>query len=200
MTVYLPKVFQGVEWQRIVNEHPLATVISQSSHGLQISHLPLLLEAKGDGHCLLGHLARMNPQSRVMDGQDCTVIFHGPQAYISPLWYKECDVPTWNYLVVHFQGQARLLPEEEAVSALRKLAERMESDDGWRFAVPDDLKNTLHQQIAAFEIVVKSCQVKFKLSQNRKKDQAGVIVGLEARGDANSVAVAGWMRESLRDA
>lgn len=198
--MYLPKNFEGADWQRIVHEHPLATVISQSSLGLQISHLPLLLEENEDGLFLIGHLARMNPQARAMDGQGCTVIFHGPQAYISPLWYQECDVPTWNYLVVHLEGQVRLLPEEEAISALRKLAERMEGEDGWRFAVPEDLKDTLHQQIAAFEIAVKCCQVKFKLSQNRKRDQAGVIAGLEARGDANSVAVAGWMRELVCDA
>jgi transcriptional regulator len=199
MTLYLPEKFKGAEWQEIVRDFPLATVITPGAEdGPHVSHLPLLLEKRGEGDFLLGHLARANSHWRVLAGEKTVAVFHGPQAYISPVWYEQCDVPTWNYLVVHLRGQAKLLGEQDAVPALRKLSEKMEGEGGWEFHIPPARKDTLHQAIVAFEIPIESCQVKFKLSQNRSAaDQAGVVRGLQSRGSESDLAVARWMEKQL---
>ena len=51
--------------------------------------------------------------------------------------------------------------------------------------------------VKGFEVVFESLEGKFKLSQNiRPEDAAGAWRGLEARGDAASLAVADLMRRS----
>lgn len=185
--MYLPSYFRAEGWEELARENPLATVIS----GEQVSHLPLLLE----GDTLIGHLARANPHASALEGE-CRVIFHGPQAYVTPLWYETDDVPTWNYLVAHVHGEARLLPPERTEEALRKLSDRMEGAGGWQFYVPEDLTGVLHKVIAGFEIKIHRVEMKAKLSQNRSAaDRQGVIEGLRERGDPGDLAVARWMEK-----
>ena len=153
-----------------------------------ISHLPLVMEKRGETIKLIGHLAKGNPHWKVMEQAPIEVIFQGAQGYITPTWYAENDVPTWNYSVVHMQGKAKLLPAYgETVSAVKKLSEHMEKDlpNPWEFWIPDDLAdpNLLTSAIIGFEIEVQQVSAKFKLSQNRKPaDYAGVIQGLESTG------------------
>lgn len=193
MVLYNPSHFRAESWREIAQQFPLATLIT----GDTISHLPLLLEERGGESFFIGHLARANPQSKILDGADCTLIFHGPNAYISPLWYQECDVPTWNYVVVHARGKARALPEEATVEALRRLSDHMEGKNGWEFHIPEDLTDSLHQAILGFEIQVQQVEAKCKLSQNRSEaDRKGVIEGLKKRGDARSQEVAAWMEKA----
>lgn len=190
MTLYNPSHFRGGDWREVAAAFPLATLIA----GETISHLPLLLEERGEGSFLVGHLARANPQSKILDGAACTLIFHGPNAYISPVWYEECDVPTWNYVVVHVTGRAKALPEGAAVEALRKLSDHMEGKGGWEFRIPADLTHSLHRAILGFEIQVEKVEFKCKLSQNRSDaDRKGVTEGLRRKGDARSQEVADWM-------
>lgn len=193
MSLYIPSYFRAGNWREVVQRFPLATLIV----GESVSHLPLLLEERNGEPFLLGHLARANPQSKLLDGADCTAIFHGPQAYISPLWYEECDVPTWNYVVVHMRGRVRAMPEESTVEALRRLSDHMEGRDGWEFRIPEDLTHSLHRAILGFEIQVKEIEGKGKLSQNRSEaDRKGVREGLRKRGDARSQELADWMEKA----
>jgi transcriptional regulator len=192
MTLYNPSYFRGGDWREVVAQFPLATLIA----GETISHLPLMLEERGGHSFLVGHLARANPQSKILDGANCTLIFHGPNSYISPVWYQECDVPTWNYVVVHARGRAKALPEEATVEALRKFSDQMEGKDGWEFRIPEDLTNSLHRAILGFEIQVEQVEIKRKLSQNRSDaDRKGVKEGLRLKGDARSQEVADWMEK-----
>lgn len=49
--------------------------------------------------------------------------------------------------------------------------------------------------IAGFEVVIDRASAKHKLAQNRNAvDHAGVVRGLEARGDAASLAIAARMK------
>jgi transcriptional regulator len=193
MSLYNPSHFRAENWREVVSRFPLATLIV----GDTISHLPLLLEERGDKTFLVGHLARANPQSKILDGADCAIVFHGPNAYISPLWYEECDVPTWNYVVVHMHGRAKASGEESTEAALRKFSDLMEGKNGWEFQIPVDLTHSLHRAILGFEIEVRQVEAKFKLSQNRsERDRKGVKEGLRQRGDARSQEVADWMEKA----
>jgi transcriptional regulator len=188
MALYLPSAFSlpSSYWPKLVEAYPLATLVS----GAQISHLPLFLEEEDR---LLGHLAYANPHRKNMEGE-CIAVFQGPQGYVSPLWYEECDVPTWNYVVAHAYGKARLLPESRTIEVVEKLSKKMEGKGGWEFRIPDDLKDSLHRAIRAFEIRVERIELKGKLSQNRSAaDRAGVIRGLRGREDTASAELARWM-------
>jgi transcriptional regulator len=189
--MYNPKHFQVENWDeiaRLIQEYPLATLITAGSGSLTISHLPLVLEKQGETIQLVGHLAKGNPHWRVMEQAPIQVIFQGAHGYITPTWYADHDVPTWNYSVVHMQGKVKLLPAyEDTVQALKVLSDHMEKDlpRPWEFGIPDDLADPkiLTSAIIGFEIEVTQVSAKFKLSQNRKPaDYAGVIRGLETTG------------------
>lgn len=166
-------------------KYPLATLITTGENGPFISHLPLIVEDEKDGLWLYGHLARANPHVRSLDRAEVYAIFHGPNAYVTPLWYAENDVPTWNYAVVHVQGECEMIPDRQGIEVcLRKLSAHMERGERkWEFWVPEDLAGNLEKRISAFKIKVESLQAKFKLGQQRSaEDRKGVEAGLRAGG------------------
>jgi transcriptional regulator len=162
----------------------LATLISQTEQGLFVSHLPLVAEKVADGIVFYGHLARANPHFKYLQTNPVYIIFQGPNGYVTPSWYAEHDVPTWNYAVVHAQGNCELMESPAAIKdCLIKLTKHMESERSipWEFSIPEDLSahSVLEKAIAGFKISATSLQAKFKLSQNRREsDRAGVMAGL----------------------
>lgn len=203
MTIYNPDRFSVKDLDssfELMNQHPFATVISVSSHGPVVSHLPLTPKRDGDNILLVGHLARANPHAKVLmeasrDSEaKVTAIFHGPHAYITPKWYVENDVPTWNYAVVHAVGRVEVIEDAEGIlSCLRELATHSETlwPSGWKFFVPEDLQEpTLTRSIIGFKIRVEKLEHKNKMGQNRSPDDlVGVVNGLALRGDDNSLGV-----------
>ena len=62
--------------------------------------------------------------------------------------------------------------------------------------MPEQRLNALTHAIVGFEVRLESLSGKFKLSQDKKReDFEGALRGLEARSDAASAAVAGAMRK-----
>ena len=56
----------------------------------------------------VGHLDRFNPQWKTFqDQQPVTLIFHGPETYISPSVYHSTQLPTWNYFKARRPGVAK---------------------------------------------------------------------------------------------
>lgn len=209
--LYLPERFREDRpgtVRELLRAHPFATLITVRDGAPVVSHLPLALDEETDPRepVLLGHLSKLNPQWRdLREGLPVTAVFHGPHAYITPVWYEENDVPTWNYATVHVRGVAR--PVEgyrELLGLLRRQAARFDAGPpaGWRFALPDDLRTEeqVCGAIAGFELRLSELVVsaKYKLGQNRsERDRRSVIDGLEARGDAGSLGVARLMRDGL---
>lgn len=204
--MYLPERFRTKNDQDILEVaqgNPLATLISVKDNQPFINHIPLVLEKTGDQLKLVGHFAKANPHWKLLDGP-VTAIFHGPNSYITPRWYAENDVPTWNYAVVHFQGTGRLLDDyDSTVDCLRKLTAHTEakSNTPWEFWIPDDLASPqdLTSAIIGFEIEVQDIKAKFKLSQNRSvADREGVVRGLKSeRADEMSHKIAKMMEPFL---
>jgi transcriptional regulator len=179
-------------------DHPFATLITTPSSDAEptVSHLPLLVD--GARGVLRGHLARDNPQAEhFAQGQRCLVIFHGPHGYVSPSVYEtHPSVPTWNYVVVHVQGRARLVGEAELRAILDDTVARFDST-GWRLQAPDDYWERMLSAIAGFEVTIDHLEGKWKLSQNRSSiDQQRAAEWLE-KGDAESRATAALMRRRL---
>lgn len=201
--VYLPRHFENTDVAQslaLMRANPLATVISVDHDGSPfVSHLPLIVEHEGDGIVCIGHLARANPHWRLLDGRHATAIFHGPNAYITPSWYVQNSVPTWNYAVVHVQGVVTLIEDRAGiVRCLEALTAAVEQGpEAWPFWIPENLRDTLESAIVGFRMSVDTLQSKFKLSQNRSPaDRDAVRRGLAGRSDEASHNVRALMEQS----
>jgi transcriptional regulator len=199
----LPTLFAFIE------AHPLAALVTGSTtDGLFATHLPLVLNrATGPIGTLIGHFARANPHSRrLADGPvEALVIFTGPDAYISPEWYRTKEdtgrvVPTWNYVAVHAYGTLRLHDDPQFLREhLETLTRRHEADRARPWHVSDAPEDYIAQQmkaIVAVELSIDRLEGKWKMSQNRSDaDIDGVVRGLGASKTAGDQAVAAIVRE-----
>lgn len=206
--MYVPpryRVTDSALIESVLREHGFMTVITHGPGGLMASHVPMELDHAADGAWLLrGHLSRANPQwKELREAGHALIVCLGPHTYISPTWYDHPNVPTWNYVAVHASGPVRV---EEGPAALleevRRLSEHYEPATAAppRFdvdAMPDKLRESELKGIVGFEMQVTHIDAAFKLSQNRNgESHAGILAGLEARGDDMSRAVAAEMREA----
>jgi transcriptional regulator len=201
--VYLPPVFTETRPEVLIahiERYDFGLLISNGEHGLVSSHVPFLVERRGDQLYLQGHLARPNPQvSNLTQGHEVLAVFSGPHAYISPRWYASGPaVPTWNYADVHAYGAVRPMDDADQLrDLLRRLSQRHESGSEWRMEdQPADYMAGMLRGIVGFEISVTRLEGKFKLSQNRPAaDRPRIIAALEAGGDAEAGGVARLMRQ-----
>src|SRR5689334_1006265 len=191
---------------------PLATVVTASAvHGLIATHLPLVLDRSAGAHgALLGHLARANPHARVLgaDPVAALVIFLGPDAYITPTWYRAKEetgrvVPTWNYVAVHAYCTMRAFDDPHALRKhLDALTHEHESarPDPWHVSdAPDDYIASQMKAIIGVRLQIDRLEGKWKMSQNRSDaDVAGVVRGLSKSCRPRDLEVARIIEERRR--
>lgn len=201
--MYNPQRFQSTDTDdafELMLHNPFATLISVVDGKPFISHLPITPKKIDSSIELIGHLARANPHSKFLAGSEVTVIFHGPHTYITPKWYVEDDVPTWNYATVHVKGSVEMIESNQGIiECLKELTVHVEKfwPSGWNFFVPEDLSGEILQKsIVGFKIKIGDLNFKKKLSQNRSAaDRVGVLKGLESREDDNSRFVLNEMKK-----
>ena len=201
--MYIPEHFRlrhDGDAVTFMRANPFAILISTTDAGPFATHLPLFVREDEGKVFLRGHVAKANPHWRYLEQQaQCLTIFQGPHSYISPGNYTVREsVPTWNYAAVHVYGNARLFSSEQDVHKM--LHELMETFEPayrlqWEELNPTYQDNML-RQIVGFEIVATKIEGKFKLSQNRtRQDQANVIASLEKAADSAISGVARMMKE-----
>ena len=151
----------------VIKTYPLATVISVENNTPLITHLPLIFE---NGK-LIGHIDIYNPQAKLLkDDNDITLIFSGPECYISPSVYSTTQLPTWNYIKVHLKGKVNAIESKYALKqSLITMTEFLEAPDHKYVLEPDNprLDRNLNY-IEMFEITITDWEGKFKLSQDKK--------------------------------
>jgi transcriptional regulator len=198
--MYNPPHFEEsrpAEWERLISDYPLGTLVYMAQEGLDAVHLPFLYKKEeGTKGRLLAHVARKNLiWQQVANGSDVLVIFHGTDSYISPNWYPSKheahrQVPTWNYQVVHVRGRIRFNEDPKFLRAFVALLTniheaRAKEPKPWK--ISDGDKDYIDQSIASIvgiEIDVFSIVGKSKFSQNREsRDRAGAIEELRRRGE-----------------
>ncbi|MGC1536498.1 MAG: FMN-binding negative transcriptional regulator, partial [Candidatus Sulfotelmatobacter sp.] len=140
------------------------------------------------------------PHWRYLEQQpQCFTIFHGPHSYISPSNYTQREsVPTWNYGAVHLYGTAHLFSSpEELLEILHDLIHTFEPAYALQWASLDEAyRERMLRQIVGFEIEVTKVEAKFKLGQNRtREDQQNMIASLEKADDTAISGVARLMKE-----
>lgn len=180
--------------------NPFAILISNSPDGPFATHAPLAIR-ETDGHLVIrGHVAKANPHWKHLEHQpQCLIIFHGPHAFISPSHYNTREVvPTWNYGAVHVYGNARIFSDqEELLGVLHELINMFEPAYAQQWAgLTESYRERALSHIVGFEIAVTKIEAKFKLSQNRAKDeQSRIIASLGSDPDTEISGVARLMQE-----
>lgn len=183
--------------------------IKQNSFGILVNtvdgkpwatHIPLELDIDLDGNDVLeGHIAKANTQWKYFkDDEQVLCIFNGPHTYVSSSWYKEEEVPTWNYIAVHVYGTLKVLDEEAVLASLHKLVDKYEKDSKESLSLLDMSPKTMRQikGIVGFKIKIDDIQATYKLSQGREGDHPKIISELEEKENSGSKAIAKCMRNS----
>jgi transcriptional regulator len=170
---------------------------------LHASHLPVQVNPSDSSLVLDMHMARANPQWQQFFDDEVLVVFSGPHAYVSPRWYAEEErVPTWNYAAVHAYGVPRVIDDKKRkYEAQRSLIALL--DPQWlpRFdALPKEYVDRMLNGIVNFEIPVTRLQTRWKLSQNRSRDEQNrIAIELEKSGDSVDQALAALTRRHFID-
>jgi len=189
--VYIPEHFRVEDQAAAVafmRANPFAILVSAAGGEPFATHVPVVIRETADKVVLRGHVAKANPHWRRLEEQPrCLVIFHGPHAYISPSNYETREsVPTWNYGAVHAYGDARIysiIPE--LLSMLDDLIPTFEAAyaEQWS-SLSEAYRTRMLGHIVGFEIAVSRIEAKFKLSQNRtRQEQQNVIESLRRSSD-----------------
>jgi transcriptional regulator len=198
--MYQPPQFRSEDPARaaqVMREHPFASLISTDDEGLPfVTHLPLHLEERDGRFVLLGHCAKPNPHWRYLQQRPrALATFMGPHAYLSPRVYPDlARVPTWNYLAVHCQVDARLVEEPLAKDRLlKKLIGDHEPPyaEQWR-GLGEEFAHKMLAGIVAFELDVQQWECKLKLNQHRPESHARMRE-IYAQGNENERSLAEWM-------
>ena len=174
---YPPKHHQEDRFENaleLIKMYPLATVITSSSNKVLSTHIPLVYSDKGTLGTLVGHLDKFNPQINHFEDKDhdLEIIFHGPEVYISPSKYSTTQLPTWNYFKVHLRGKIILKKEpqdvKESLIAMTAFLEGEKPN-----YVLDENNPRMHaalDYIVGFHIKISSWEGKYKISQDKKKE------------------------------
>lgn len=208
--MYLPKQFHHSDpaiAQRIMREHPLASVVSSGADGFPVlSHIPMHWQAaslwadgpQSEHGVLLGHCARANPQAQLLASQPQTLVsFMGPHAYMSPGVYADKQrVPTWSYLAVQAKVLTRIIdPHEDRDRLLKCLIADHEPSyaQQWR-ELPEQYTGAMLNAIVAFEMQIIDVHCAVKLNQHRPEAHVAMHAAY-AKGHDNAQALARWMEE-----
>jgi len=180
--------------------NPFVILVSNHEDGPFASHVPVVIRETGDQLIIRGHVAKANPHWRYLEqNPQCLTIFHGPHSYISPSNYvTQENVPTWNYGAVHLYGNAQVFSSPEALQGiLHELIQTFEPAYASQWASLDQAyRERMLRQIVGFEIEITKMEAKFKLGQNRaREDQQNMIASLEKADDTAVSGVARLMKE-----
>ncbi len=199
--MYIPKHYA------VADEKVVADFVRRNSFGILVTcaqgvpfatHLPLEYVEKSGEKFLYGHLARANQQWRAFNSNtEVLAIFSGPHAYVSAKWYNHVNVPTWNYMTAHIYGTPRILADhDELHDMLKRLVDQNEAATNPESpytveSLPQNYVRAQMKGLVGFEIRITRMEGKFKLSQNREReDFENVIAKLRASGEPDAQQVA----------
>ncbi len=202
--MYIPSYYKENDEQKLIEfmqAYHFATLISTKDSNICATHLPFVIEKRGEKLILVCHMAKANPQWEAFTQNEVLVIFQGPHAYISPTHYeKQQNVPTWNYIAVHATGKTKIISEPtEVIALMEKTINHFEKGfyEQWKNLSPEYVNGML-KAIIGFEIEVTKLEGKFKLSQNKtKNEQQNIVESLGKSEDTAQAEVAKEMKKKL---
>jgi len=176
LSTYPPPHHQSQDIQKmiaVIKHFPLAMLVSADAEQRFVTHIPIIYNEQTGK--LVAHIDKFNPQvATLKDGAEVTVVFKGPDTYISPGVYSTKQLPTWNYIIVHITGTISLINDAEAAKeTMIAMTEFLEGESP-RFVLDKENKrmDAAVNYIQAFDIEITNWEGKFKLSQDKNsKDQ-----------------------------
>ena len=202
--MYIPHYYKNEDLEEVkefIRQNSFAILINSLDGKPWASHIPLELSHSDKGEAkLVGHSAKANPQWKSFDsGDKVLAIFHGAHSYVSSSWYREEEVPTWNYIAVHVYGEVVIQDEEALYKSLNELVNRYERDSENPISLDKLSRKTMRQirGVVGFEISITEIQAAYKLSQGRPEDHKRIIDELEQRRETGAVQIAEEMRKRL---
>lgn len=200
--MYTPRHFEGATPRSLLSRYGFGILASIHDDDLITTHLPYALQGE---QALVLHLARANPHWRRLAEQPrARVLVQGAHGYVSPGWYDEPGVPTWNYEAVHLDGRIELVHDPDRLQRmLAQATERFEgARGGWSIDRIDAAK--LRTKLAALVgaiLHVDRVRAKQKLSQNRSAaERARIIEQLVAEGNTALAEAMAQHERAYRDA
>ena len=179
----------------LIGEFPLAWVLPHASgDSMQASMLPLLAElgSAGDVVALNGHIPRNNPlYVTLLTSRSATILFQGPQGYISPSWMHERNwAPTWNFAQLRIDAEI-VFDSDGGDASLEQLVDAMEEgrENRWHIAEMGSRYRGMEQRIIAFRATVRRMSGRFKLGQDERPE---ILADMLAR--IEDPALARWIR------
>jgi transcriptional regulator len=175
--MYIPNHFK-IENKELILEfiqhHSFGILISVQNNIPVLTHLPFYYDQTKPELTLLTHLAAANPHCEILNNdENCLVVFNGPHGYISPSLYKDAqNVPTWNYMTVHAHCEGKILKNEaDKIEVLKKSIQVSDPDYIKQFnQLKPEYLNAMYPHLSALELKVNKLECKFKLSQNKPKE------------------------------
>lgn len=174
-----------------------AVLAAQGDAGPLTAHAAVIVT---DG-VLRFHLSAANRMVAALAARPRLVaVVTGPDAYVSPDWYAaEEQVPTWNYVSVEIEGEAKALDRDGARVLLDDLSAHFEArlapKPPWTTGkmTPARLEALLGG-IVAYAAPIERLEGTWKLSQNKPAEITRVATALEALPGAGAQAVGRLMR------
>jgi len=201
--MYLPKIFNDSSHEEILKvfkAYPFAILATSEQDNLEISHLPFIYDEKSN--ILITHLANNNSHIKNINNKKCTVIFNGPDLYISPDWYVENNlVPTWNYISVHVKGTIKVISDDVEIKKILDLTTKFfeeQNNTNWMNNLDEEFDAKLRTMITVIEIKIDKIDAKFKLSQNRtEKSKLKMIKKMKKDNSKNSLMMIEFMKNRV---
>lgn len=152
----------------LIKRFPLATLVTAINNTPFVTHIPVIYNEVSKK--LVAHIDKNNPQTETLkNGNNATLVFKGPDTYISPSIYTTKQLPTWNYMIVHVQGTITQINAPEAVkkSMVEMTAFLEGQHPNFALKMDDTRMDRLINYIQAFEVTPTHWEAKFKLSQDK---------------------------------
>ena len=203
--MYIPKYYRVEDRETILaflRQNNFPAIVSFDGEKPIATHAVVEVTEDENGKMsIYSHISRANPQWKTFGSQEIMLIFQGAHTYISPTWYNHVNVPTWNYMMIHVYGKARILQGDELVELLSRLVRNHEANSQYRLeSLPQDFVQKEIKGVVGCAIDVTSIDAGYKLSQNRNdEDHVNIIRELDKRGDPDSAKVAMAMRENREE-
>jgi len=173
------------------------SIFAAQSDGAAVIHVPVVVTGP---RSLRFHISRSNRGAASLDGARLLLSCAGPDAYVSPDWYGTDDqVPTWNYVAVEAEGEARRLEDAELIRLLDDLGAiheaRLAPKPVWtREKMSPGRFEAMLNAINGYELRIDALRGTRKLGQHKSdREMAGAIAGLR---EAGHTEIADLMRSS----
>tara|TARA_A100000171_G_C2129463_1_gene145721 strand:- start:1895 stop:2503 length:609 start_codon:yes stop_codon:yes gene_type:complete len=187
------------EVREFLKQNSFGILINQTDGRPWATHIPLELDVDDEGKdILVGHISKANPQWKSFEGnEEVLAIFNGPHSYISSSWYKEEEVPTWNYIAVHVYGKIHILNDEAVLDSLHKLVDKYEKASTNPVSIHNLSHKTMRQikGIVGFQIGITDIHATYKLSQTRPEDHPKIIEELQKTNNPGSHEIANMIKQ-----